>query len=189
MTPKDAELSRAMTGLAGEHEQDFGPAMQWLVEHPERARPAVLALVNAGGDDMGTRRGFDVLGRIGNPDDVAVFARLLGAAHGTIAADIAHGLALHPSAAARQALIDAAAAKEPDVARAAVTALGSRKDEAARPALEKLLDTNDAILRYRVVGAVIALGAAPSHAALAHRRSVEKDADVLKLLDQALRAR
>jgi HEAT repeat protein len=118
-----------------------------------------------------------------------VFARLLGAAHGTIAVDIAHGLALHHSATARQALIDATAAKAPDVARAAVTALGSRKDEAARPALEKLLDAGDAILRYRVVGALLALGAAPSHTALAHRRSVEKDPDVVKLLDQALRTK
>jgi hypothetical protein len=67
-----------------------------------------------------------------------------------------------------------------------VSALGFRKDEVARPTLEELLDADNAILRYFVVGALIALGTAMSHAALANRRAVENDTDVAQLLERGL---
>jgi HEAT repeat protein len=183
----DAELERALLGLAGEHAEDFGPAMKWLVEHPDRSRKDVIAIAAGTRDDMQTRRAFEVVGRIGNPDDVPVLAKRLASARGTLAADVANGLALHAAPAASTALADAATSPNPDVARAAITALGVRKDQATRPALEKLLASPDAITRYRVVHAIIALGPVPSRDALAKLRKTEKDPDVAKLLDQALR--
>lgn len=139
----------ALAALFDEHEQGFGPAMQWLVEHPDDARPGLRALVEREDNGMGTRRAFDVLGRIGHPEDVALLARRLGEARGTLAADAAHGLALHHDPAAAEALIAATRSAVPDVVGAAVSALGERKYAAARPVLERLLAHGDEGVRHR----------------------------------------
>jgi hypothetical protein len=136
----DDELARWMGALGDEHMEGFGPAVQWLVEHGERARPALREVLAAGGIDMATRRAFDVLGRIGHAADVAVLAGRLAEARGTLAADAAHGLALHRDAAAFDAQVAATRSEHPDVAGAAASGLGERGDVAARPALEALRD-------------------------------------------------
>jgi len=80
---------------------------------------------------------------------VALLAARLGAAHGTLAADAAHGLALHRDAAAGEALIAATRSPNPDVVGAAASALGERKDAGARPILERLLAHGDEGVRHR----------------------------------------
>lgn len=139
----------ALAALADEHPQGFGPAMQWLVEHPAEARPGLRALVERGDLDMGTRRAFEVLGRIGHAEDVPLLARRLGNARGTLAADVAHGLALHAAPEAAEALLAATTSSVPDVVGAAVSALGERKHVAARPILERLLAHGDEGVRHR----------------------------------------
>lgn len=139
----------SLAALSDEHVQGFGPAMQWLVEHPAEARPGLRALLERGDDGMGTRRAFDVLGRIGHPEDVTLLADRLAKARGTLAADAAHGLALHADPAAAAALIAATESAVPDVVGAAVSALGERKHAAARPVLERLLAHGDEGVRHR----------------------------------------
>jgi HEAT repeat protein len=180
------QATQQVDALSGEHAEDFGPAMQWLVGHPAQARPALLQLLREDRDDLATRRAFEVLGRIGDAADVAVLATRLRAARGTLAGDAAHGLALHRAASAREALVSAARSEVPDVAAAAVTGLEERRDPDTRTVLEELLDHADPSIRYRAVRALRALGAAASRAALERRRAVESDRDVRALLDQAL---
>ena len=135
--------------LGDEHQEGFGPAMKWLVEHPSEARPVLRALVEQNDDSMATRRAFDVLGRIGDAEDVALLAGRLAGARGTLAADAAHGLALHREPAAGAALIAATENANSDVAGAAASALGERKDPAARQSLERLLTHGDEGVRHR----------------------------------------
>jgi HEAT repeat protein len=183
----DEELAEQLNALGDEHRDAFGAAMQWLVEHPDRSRPALLKRITGNGEDMGTRRAFDVLGRIGNPDDVAALDTRLTAARGTLAADAAHGLALHPSARAREALVRATGSDSVDVAAATVSALGERGDAETRPAIEKLLDHTDPRIRYRAVLALIDLGTPPSRATLHRRYEVEGDAEVKRAIEEATR--
>jgi HEAT repeat protein len=139
----------SLAALGDEHQQGFGPAMQWLVEHPSEARPGLRALLEQNDDGMATRRAFDVLGRIGNAEDVALLASRLSTARGTLAADAAHGLALHRDPAAGAALVAATESANADVVGAAASALGERKDTAARPVLERLLAHGDEGVRHR----------------------------------------
>ena len=185
----DGELGPQLAALASEHRDEFGPAMAWLVAHPEPARPPLRQWIARGDDDMGTRRAFDVLGRIGHPDDVAPLAARLAKGPETISQDAAHGLALHRSPSALAALVAATAAPTTSVAAAAIVALGERKDAAARPTLEQLLGSPSKILRFRAVHALLGLGPAPSRAALEARRAVEKDGEVRGLIDRALGGR
>jgi hypothetical protein len=106
----DQALADALGDLADEHAARFGPAIRWLVEHPERSRPVLLQWLSSPDDDMAPRRAFEVLGRIGRPEDVApLAARLKGAREVTVAGDVARGLRLHPAPEAREALIAATA--------------------------------------------------------------------------------
>jgi len=180
------QASQQVGALAGEHREDYGPAMQWLVAHPAQARPPLLLLLHENREDMATRRAFEVLGRIGEVADVQVLAARLRAARGTLACDAAHGLALHRAAAAREALLSAAKSDISDVAAAATTGLEERRDPETRAVLEELLDRSDSSIRFRAVRALRALGVAPSRAALLRRRAVENDRDVLALIDEVL---
>lgn len=143
------EIVEWLAALDDEHQVRFGPAMQSLVEHGADSRLVVRSLVERDSSDMATRRAFEVLGRIGHEDDVAALAGRLARARGTLAADAAHGLALHRSPAARAALIEATTASDADVAGAAVSALGERRDASVRPILEKLLAHRHEEVRHR----------------------------------------
>jgi HEAT repeat protein len=149
-----ADVDEWLAALGDDHQAGFGPAMQALVEHGASCRLAVRSLVEGDASDMATRRAFEVLGRIGHDDDVAVLAARLARARGTLAADAAHGLALHRAPAARAALIEATAAPDPDVAGAAVSALGERGDAAVRPILENLRAHPDEEVRHRATVAL-----------------------------------
>lgn len=181
------EASQHVDALAGEHQEDFAPALRWLVEHPAESRPPLLQLLRENRDDLATHRAFEVLGRIGNAADVAVLADRLSNARGTMAGDVAHGLALHPAVAAREVLVAATKSETLDVAAAAVTGLEERRDPSTRAVLEKLLDHQEPSIRFRAIRALRAMGVAPSRPALERRQAMEKDGDVQRLLDECFR--
>lgn len=186
----DKELTDALGDLSDEHQERFGPAIRWLTEHPERSRPVLLEWIKKPDDDFATRRAFEVLGRIGNPDDVAALAACLtGASEQTMAEDVARGLRFHATPAARDALIAATASPSLFVVTAALSALDERREEAARPTLEKLLGHESYKVRYRAVRALGDLGVGSSRAALVARKKIETHPDVKKLIGQALRAK
>lgn len=182
-------LDEAVAGLSDEHRSGWGPAMKWLIDHPDLSRARVAAIVD--GDDgnaadMAVGRAATVLGEIGNPDDVPVLVRAHLRGGELRSWDFAQALALHKSAAALEALVAASAAEDPHVARSAVGALGTRKDEGGRAALEAALDHESSGVRYTAVLSIIDLGAKKSRAALQARKKVEKDPDVRGALRKAL---
>lgn len=183
----NGELERHLAALSSEHPEDAAPAVDWLIAHPDQARPRLAALVRAAADDQATRRAMEILARIGHDDDVAPLAAVLALGRGSLSWAAAQALAAHPAAAARDALLATLAAPEEEIVSAAVVALGQRRDEAARPALEGLLDHPSAGVRFRAVRALAALGARTSTAALKRRRAVEPDGEVKAAIDTALR--
>lgn len=183
----NGELERHLAALSSEHTEDVAPAADWLVAHPEQARPRLVALVRAAADDQATRRAMEILARIGHGDDVAPLADVLALGRGSLSWTAAQALAVHPAVAARDALLAALRARKEEVVSAAVVALGQRRDEAARPALEGLLDHPSAGVRFRVVRALAALGAKASVSALQRRRAVEPDGEVKAAIDATLK--
>lgn len=179
----DPELDDHIGALYDEHPQDFGPAIQWLVAHPERARPALRAIAAERKADLGTARALLTLGRIGDVADVELLAAALREARTHSQTwDAAKALGAHSTPEAAAALIAALASQQPEVAGAAATLLGERKEENARAGLESLLEHPHAGTRYRAVRALGALGAAGSAAALARRARIETDPDVKEAL-------
>ncbi|MES2643426.1 MAG: HEAT repeat domain-containing protein [Myxococcota bacterium] len=179
----DPTLQRMIGALADEHREGFGPAIAWLIAHPELARPALRAEVLARPDHLATSRGLVALARIGALEDVATMAAVLHAAQtdsGVWAA--AAALGDHPHAEAT--LLAAAADPSDPIAGAAASVLGEHHVEAARPVLEALLTRADAGTRYRAVRAIGALGVGASRAALAAARKAERDPDVLAALGE-----
>ena len=186
MAASDQELDRYLGQLADEHPEEFGSAMRWLQENPERARPRLTALLRQGRDDFATRHALEVIGRIGRREDVPVLLERLSSASGTFAWDAARALALHPDAGARAALETAARSAELDVAKAAVAALGVRKDPAARASLEAALAHAHRDVRYRAVHSLVDIDAKPSKAALERCLKAESDPEVRGAAQKAL---
>lgn len=183
-----ASLDDALAGLAGEHREDWGPAMAWLIEHPALARPPVISIVTRGGGpaDMTVERAATVLGEIGHVDDVEVLARALARGGETTAWKLAQALALHRAPAALAALVAATQHDDTTIVRAATGALGSRHDGAARPTLEALLDDDRQEVRFTAVLALVELGPRGSRAALKRRMAVEPDGEVRGAIRRAL---
>lgn len=144
-----ADVSFWFARLAAEHERDFGPAMKWLVEHAEESREPLRSLVERGDRDMMSRRAYEVLGRDRQPGGCRVARSTARARERNARRRRAHGLALHSAAAARQALVDATGSKDPDIACAAISALGERGDGSVRPVLQKLAGHPDEDVRHR----------------------------------------
>jgi HEAT repeat protein len=179
----DPSLQHMIGALADEHPEGFGPAITWLIAHPELARPALRAVVLERPDHLATARGLVALARIGAPEDISTMAAVLHAAKtdsGIWAATAALGD--HPHGV--PALLAAAADPSDTVAGSAASVLGDHHVEAARPALEALLRRAEAGTRYRAVRALGALGVGSSRAALAAARKAERDPDVLAALGE-----
>ena len=183
-----AALDDSLAGLASEHREDWGPAMAWLIAHPAIARPPMADVVARGGGpaDMEVERAAIVLGEIGHADDVEVLAAALSRGGEIIAWKVAQALAIHRAPAALAALIAATEADDPTIVRAATAALGTRHDDAARPAIEGLLGDPRTEVRYSAVLALIDLGPRPSRAALKRHMSVEADGEVRGAIRRAL---
>lgn len=186
MNPQDDEVAVALEQLRGHHRQQWARARQWLIEHPERSRPAVVALVETMGLDVGVKRAIAILGEIGDPADVPLLARGIASANEVLRHDFGHALALHDSPAALDALRDAATSDDVKTVTAALAGLGERGDESARALVEEHLDHESVSVRLRAVLALVDLGAAPSRVVLERRQKVEKDPDVRDTLRKAL---
>lgn len=177
----DPMLQTMISGLADEHPEGFGPAIEWLVAHPDLARPALRAELAERPDHLATARALRALARIGAAEDVAAIVATLHAATTSSGVwDAAAALGEHPHGAG--ALVAAAADPSDTIAGAAASVLGDRKVEAGRAAIEALLTRADPGVRYRAVRALGALGVEPSRAALLAARKNERDPDVREAL-------
>lgn len=180
-------LERAFSDIHDEHRWGWGGSRSWMIEHPELSRPHLITMLTSRGGTLIARpRAIEVLGEIGNPDDVELLASLLDDPRES-EWESALALAKIKTAAAFDALVAATASPHVDAAHAAIHALAYRGDEAARPVLESLLDHAHSGLRYAAVLALTRLGPGPSKAALKKRQRVEKDRDVKAALRKALR--
>lgn len=185
--PRDEEAERYMHLLGGEDGVGIDGAIEWLVEHPARARPLVRADLlrsNAGGIDV--KFELQILGRIGDPADVPLLRSWLlkgNEIHTYYAAD---ALRTHPSPGAFDALVDGLASKQLEVVTRSSRALGRRGDERARAPLEARLDDPSSSVRFAVVSALGDLGVEASRARLERRLSDETDRDVVDALDKVL---
>lgn len=188
MNPQiDDEVAAAIEQLHGHHRQQWLPAKQWLIDHPERSRPAVVALVETMALNAGVKRAITILGEMGEPADVSLLARGITSAHEVLRHDFGRALASHGSPAALDALRTAAESNDVTTVTAALAGLGERGDESARSILEAHLDDESVTVRLRAVLALTNLGASKSRPALERRLKIEQDPDVKDALGKALR--
>jgi hypothetical protein len=149
----DAELETQIvlleSPLGGEPDiRERERAAAWLLAHPERAYPALLANAAEG---VAGPASIELLGRFGNADSVVVLAGLLGAPEPTGRA-AAQALAEHSAPEALDAL-RAGLREGGDAAVRCADALAVRGDAAACPALREAATSADAVLRYHAVQA------------------------------------
>jgi HEAT repeat protein len=138
----------------GPHKRERDRAAAWLVEHPDRAYPNLLALLEAG------RAGAGVIGLMPTFDrkeSIPPLARLLAGPE-PVAWPAGQALARHTDPSAGAALRAALASPEPEVAIAAADALATRGDPRDCSALSGVLGARDARVRYHVVQAAATLG-------------------------------
>jgi HEAT repeat protein len=180
-------LDEAVGALDDEHRQGWSPAMKWLIDHPDLARPPLTEIVESGGSPakMSVKRAATVLGEIGHPDDVPVLAAALARGEEIRSWQFAHALALHRDPAALAALDAATQSDNVHVVQAVAGALGTRQGDGVRPLLERLLDHERSEVRYTTVLSIIKQGAKPSRAALVRRKKIEQDAEVRGALRKA----
>lgn len=133
-TADEDALGDALARLSDEHREGWGPAVAWLVAHPQLSRRALADIVDAGGSpaNLAVDRAALALGEIGAVEDVATLARALARGGETMASKFALALARHQSDEAVAALTTATASPDIDVVRAAAMALGTRGGATAR---------------------------------------------------------
>jgi HEAT repeat protein len=127
-------------------------AAAWLLAHPERAYPVLLA---SAADGVAGPATIELLGRFGNADSVPVLAGLLDATEPTGRA-ASQALAEHPAPAALEALLAGLRAGG-DAAIRCADALAARGDAEACPALREAAGSVDAVARYHAIQAAAAL--------------------------------
>jgi HEAT repeat protein len=132
-------------------------AAEWLVQHADRAYPALLARLAAGSAGPGAAA---LLPRFGRAESIPVLARLLAGPE-LVAWEAGQALALHPQTSAGAALRQALADPDPAVATIAADALGARGDPCDCAPLVQRLDTAHAGLRYHLLQAAGHLGGVP----------------------------
>ena len=177
-----SELDDQIAALGDEHPPH--EAESWLLARPELSRPALLGLVARPGPDPATRRAVRLLGRLGDPADVPLLAGLLGTG---LTWEAAQALVLHAADDAAAALRRATEGGEPEAVAAAASALGERREEAGRAALEALLDDPREEIRHRAVHALGRLGAGRSASALRAAAARDPSAAVRRLIAEELR--
>jgi hypothetical protein len=185
-TPQD-NLKSQIERLASEHAHERDAARDWLLAHPALSRPALLEIMQAGRRVHLAQEAIYLLGQMGNESDVMVLADVLKRAEPRLVWDSAQALGSHDSDSALLALLDSLKHTNPEVAGAAAVALGVRGDERAREPLERLLTHAHEEVRHRAVFALQKLGIAPSAIVLRKHREQETSADVLQLIDEALK--
>jgi HEAT repeat protein len=127
-------------------------ASDWLMGHPERAYPRLLARLESG---RATPALVELLARLGRAESIAPLERLLTGPTSTEpeAYQAGQALAMHPQPAAGEALRRALANGEPHLATIAADALATRGDRSDCAALSTHLTAPDGRLRYHVVQA------------------------------------
>lgn len=185
---QDDEVERKLHLFGGEDGYGIEAAMSWLVAHPERARPALLAALERDRDGLDLKYELVTLGRIGHPDDVPLLKRWLMRSSGKVwAFESAKALQLHPSPDAEAALLDCLSYPEIDLVENCTWVLGERGAESARQLLEAELAHPERSVRLLAIGAIVKLGAARSRTAIEARQRVETDKLVLDRLTEAFR--
>jgi len=162
----------------GPHQRERERAAEWLVANADRAYPRILARLKDGHTSIAV---IELMPRFGRAESIPLLEHLLIGPE-TTAWAAAQALALHPQAAAGQALKRSLARREPAVAIIAADALGTRGDCAA---LATLIDAPDAQVRYHVVQAAGKLGCLTRGALEALARA-DADADVRGLATNLL---
>jgi len=173
---RNSELENNTVRLYSEHGYDRRSAITWFCEHPEAGRPILRSFFQPLEEEWAAEAALEALGCIGHPSDVELLDGVL--ASGNLAYQAGFALALNPSPAAFEALMQRSEDENEAVARGAIGGLGERKEEAARPQLEALLRNSKANIRWAAVLALGDLGAEPSKKLLLDCAMVETDPDV-----------
>ena len=174
----DTQIALLESPLGGEpHVRERQQAAAWLLAHPERSYPRLLAKAAEGSAGPAA---VELLGEFGRADSVPVLAALLDAAEPTAHA-AAQAMAQHPSPTALAALRDGLRSGGDRAARCA-DALGARGDASACPDLQVAAKAPDARLRYHAVQAAASREMrCLSPAQLAEIEVSDPDADVRAL--------
>jgi HEAT repeat protein len=158
------------------HVRERERAAQWLLDHGDRAHPALLDALAAGRASSGV---IELLARFGRAESIEPLNRVLSAA-GPAAWHAAQALARHPQPEAAEALRRALRDPAPEVSIAAADALGARGDPGECAALQAELRAQDPTVRYHVVQAAARLGCVPTEW-LAQLAQTDPDADIQAL--------
>jgi hypothetical protein len=183
--PPDADVEERLVWFHDEHGTNSS-AMDWLVEHADRAHPFVRKLVEVDDGGFGFDRVVVVLGRMSYEEDVPLLLGKLDEIGERGLWEITQALAHHRSEAAYEALVTLAESDDEDRAQNAAFALGDRGDERARPILEQLLESESKSRRWGALKGLMKLGVVPSRAKLKARLEVEKDGEMKRELKKAL---
>lgn len=188
-TVSAAEVDAHIERLADEHPTPGRRAAEdWLVAHVDAARPRLVAAATSGKPGLREMGAIRVLGRAGAAVDVPVLAKLAATDpdHRAAAWDAVKALAQHRSPEAGRALLALLDNHDPAVVGPALVAIGMRKDESMRKAVEAKLAHPNATVRYKAIGALMKLGVGPSRKLLEQRVKAEHDKDNLAQLHRAL---
>jgi HEAT repeat protein len=183
---RDAEVDEQIAMLEtpfgdGPHQRERERAAAWLVANADRAYPQLVARLDEGRASVAV---IELMPRFGRVESIPLLERLVVGPEATAWA-AGQALALHPQAAAGEALQRSLARPEPAVAIVAADALATRGDRNACPALVRLIDAPDARVRYHVVQAAGKLGCLAREALEALARA-DADPDVRGLATKLL---
>lgn len=184
--PPDADVEERLGWFHDEHGTPMS-AMDWLVEHADRAHPFVRRLVELDDGSYGFDRIVLVLGRMSYEKDIPLLLRKLDEIGERSFWEIMQALAHHRSELAYEALVALAESDDEKRAQNAAFALGDRGDERARPILEQLLESASKTRRWGALKGLMSLGVEPSRAKLKARLKVEKDGEMKRELKKALK--
>ncbi len=182
--PQDEELARRLNALADEHPETTSEAAAWLAEHADRSAPALARIARAARDDQTTRWALRIIGDLSREEDVPLLANLLR--RPGPAWEAAQALAKDRAPSALPALLEALAYSDAEVVGAVAVALGVRGDQAARPALEALLQHDAEDVRYRAVHALDMLDAGDSSGPLREAQAREASTQVRDFIAEVL---
>lgn len=183
---RDDEALDHLGAYYDEHGRGTAAATEWLLAHPDRARPVLLPVVRDARWTLATDDAFWLLGEIGSAVDVPLLREILqpGDRRRTDYAANALGNIGHRSA--LEVLIEGASSTDIEVVTASLFALGRRGGESARGEIEAHLD-DDVVEACRVtIAALEYLGVEPSRKLLEGRQQVETDAWALKRIAEIL---
>jgi HEAT repeat protein len=178
-------VEKMLRHLASEHAQERDDALAWLIANPGISHARLVEAVKAGEYRQETLGSIYALGQIGDEADVALLEEVM-LSGSSLSWESTQALGRHRAAEALDVLLNALGNSKPEIAGAALIALGKRGDGSARRKIEQSLSCGDESVRYRAVFALHDLGTGPSREALEIHRGAESSADVIRLIDEVL---